>query len=100
MSEYNIQLASNLTGLTAHTLRAWEKRYSAVCPERSSSGRRLYSEGDIRKLRALNDLCSLGHNIGSIAAKNIDELNSLLKKFGADTTEPQTLVAPDPGKAQ
>ncbi len=82
MDYFNIQIASNLTGVSIHTLRAWEKRYHTVTPTRSQSGHRLYSEKDIKKLKALNNLCSFGHNIGSIANKNLNELEDLLYKHG------------------
>ena len=82
MSKYNIKIASNLSGIGTHTLRAWEKRYLAVVPERSSTGRRLYSDEDIEKLQVLSELCSLGNSIGSIANKDIIELKDMLGKLG------------------
>ncbi len=82
MSKYNIKIASNLSGIGTHTLRAWEKRYLAVVPARSSTGRRLYSDEDIEKLQVLSELCSLGNSIGSIANKNIIELKDMLGKLG------------------
>lgn len=82
MSEYNIQLASKLSGVGVHTLRAWEKRYKVVVPKRSESGRRLYSQEDISKLQLLSELCTLGSAISSIANKSIAELQSMLKKLG------------------
>ena len=51
MGKYNIQIASKLSGVGTHTLRAWEKRYGAVVPTRNDSGRRLYSDEDIEKLQ-------------------------------------------------
>ena len=33
MNSYNIQMVSKLTGISIHTLRAWEKRYQAVVPK-------------------------------------------------------------------
>jgi DNA-binding transcriptional MerR regulator len=87
MSDFNIQVASNISGVSIHTLRAWEKRYQAVTPNRTNTGRRVYSEDDIKKLKALNDLCSLGHSISTIANKEIDELNELLAKHGATSSD-------------
>ena len=56
MGKYNIQIASKLSGVGTHTLRAWEKRYGAVIPMRNESGRRLYSDDDVEKLRLLSEL--------------------------------------------
>jgi DNA-binding transcriptional MerR regulator len=87
MSDFNIQVASNISGVSIHTLRAWEKRYQAVTPERTDTGRRVYSDDDIKKLKALNDLCSLGHSISTIANKDMNELNELLGKHGVSHVE-------------
>lgn len=81
MSKYPIQVASKLSGVGVHTLRAWEKRYHAVEPVRNDSGRRLYSDDDVEKLRLLSDLCSLGNNIGAIASKQLSELNEMMEKL-------------------
>lgn len=92
MSKYNIQIASNLSGVGTHTLRAWEKRYQAIVPERSDSGRRLYSDEDIEKLQLLSELCTLGNSIGAIANKPKSELKSILIKLGKkDFSSPQSL---------
>ena len=48
---YQIGTVSTLTGLDAHTIRAWERRYGAVTPERSPGGTRRYSAQDVARLR-------------------------------------------------
>ena len=85
MNKYNIQIVSNITGLTTHRIRAWENRYEAVVPDRDKAGHRLYSQDDITKLKALRDLCSLGMNIGNLANRSIEELNEQLTILGAET---------------
>lgn len=81
MNKYNIQLTSKLTGVSIHTLRAWEKRYQVVTPERTSTNRRLYSDGDVEKLSLLFDLCQLGHNISEIAGENASRLKEMLEGY-------------------
>ncbi len=88
---YNIQVASNLTGLSIHTLRAWEKRYKAVVPFRTESGRRLYSDEEIEKLKYLSKLCQHGHSIGNIANKEIAELKEIYSTHNSDEEEGVTL---------
>lgn len=87
--QYSIQLASKISGVGVHTIRAWEKRYKAVTPERNSSGRREYSDSDIERLTLLSELCTLGHSIGKIAGLPTQELKILLEKLGrkADNVE-------------
>lgn len=82
MADYSIQVASKLSGVGTHTLRAWEKRYQAVVPDRNSSGRRVYSDEDVEKLSTLSELCFLGCSIGNIANKTIVELKEMLDKLG------------------
>ena len=82
MGKYNIQIASKLSGVGTHTLRAWEKRYGAVVATRNDSGRRLYSDEDIEKLRLLSELCSLCSSIGTIAKNSVEDLKGFLKKMG------------------
>ena len=77
--KYPIKVVSQMTGLSAFVIRAWEKRYSVVSPSRTETNRRLYSEEDIEKLRLLNDAIQKGHNIGGIAKLSIDELKSVLE---------------------
>ena len=49
------------------TLRVWERRYGLTQPELSSSGQRLYSADDVRRLAMIKQLTDLGHAIGSLA---------------------------------
>jgi len=78
--KYPIKVVSQMTGLSVHVIRAWEKRYNVVEPDRTDTNRRLYSEEDIEKLRLLNDASHLGHNIGSLASLSLSELKNLLAK--------------------
>lgn len=64
---YPIRAVSKLTGIPVDTLRAWERRYQVVVPDRSTRGR-LYADTDILRLRLLKDCLERGHSIGQIAA--------------------------------
>jgi methanogenic corrinoid protein MtbC1 len=74
-----IQVVVRRTGLTADVLRAWERRYSAVEPVRSSSGRRLYSDEDIERLRLLKRATAAGRSIGQVAGLGTDELANIVR---------------------
>jgi MerR family transcriptional regulator, light-induced transcriptional regulator len=50
---YNLKAVSQETGLPPETLRAWERRYQILAPQRTSGGHRLYSEYDIQLLKWL-----------------------------------------------
>lgn len=77
-SKYNIKSVSVLTNLNIHTIRAWEKRYSAITPERTDTNRRMYSKEDIEKLNLLSDALRNGHSIGTIAQLSVVELRALI----------------------
>lgn len=77
MQYFNIQVASQLSGVASATIRAWEKRYHAVQPERGENKHRLYSEKDIEKLSILFKLTELGQSIGKIAHLEIEELKKI-----------------------
>ncbi len=57
---YTVKHAATLTGVPEATLRAWERRYGVVTPERSPGGYRLYDEGALRRLSAMNALVGSG----------------------------------------
>jgi DNA-binding transcriptional MerR regulator/methylmalonyl-CoA mutase cobalamin-binding subunit len=74
---YPIRAVSKLTGISIDTLRAWERRYQVVTPQRDERGR-LYSEADVERLRSLNAAVERGHAIGRLAELNDEELQSLM----------------------
>jgi MerR family transcriptional regulator, light-induced transcriptional regulator len=78
--KYPIQAVSRATGLSMHVIRAWEKRYKAIEPDRTDTNRRLYSEEDINKLKLLNDAIHQGHSISSVANLSPDELKKILHR--------------------
>ncbi len=71
---FQISTVARLTGLSVHTIRAWEKRYNVVSPGRTDTHRRLYSREDIRKLTLLKGLVDDGNPIGLIAGLSADQL--------------------------
>lgn len=75
-------MASKISGVGVHTIRAWEKRYSAVVPSRNDSGHRSYSRQDVERLIYLGELCQLGYSISKIAAFSVIDLKSTLKSLG------------------
>jgi DNA-binding transcriptional MerR regulator/methylmalonyl-CoA mutase cobalamin-binding subunit len=70
------------TGLSADVLRAWERRYGAVRPARSSGGQRLYSADDLERLVLLQRATFGGHSIGEIARLDREALEALLDNTG------------------
>ncbi len=77
---YSVKAVSQATGISPETLRAWERRYSAVTPSREANGRRSYTAGDVARLRNLKRLSDLGHPIGKIAVLDDPGLERLLEE--------------------
>lgn len=75
----NLTAVIRLVGINENTLRAWERRYGAVTPERDDRGRRIYSVKDVEKLKLLWALVNEGHSIGLIANYSTTKLKSMLK---------------------
>ena len=91
-----IGVVETRTGLSAHTIRAWEKRYGAVEPDRSEGGHRLYSDEEIRRLRLLHELTERGHRISHVADLDTDEIEALLEETVADERRTGTADAGAP----
>ncbi|MEL7400054.1 MAG: MerR family transcriptional regulator, partial [Pseudomonadota bacterium] len=47
---YPIREFARITGVNPVTLRAWERRYGIVQPQRTEKGHRFYSEADIQRV--------------------------------------------------
>jgi len=78
-TSYPISAAAKLTGIPLDTLRAWERRYRAVIPKRSTRGR-VYSEEQIKRLLLLRQAVEQGHSIGQVAGSGDRQLCELLEK--------------------
>jgi DNA-binding transcriptional MerR regulator len=86
---YPLGAVVRLTGLGEHTIRAWERRYGAVSPERTPGGTRRYSAEDVARLRLLRQGVEAGHRISDLAAHSDAQLELLLSP-PADAQPPET----------
>ena len=60
---YNTKAVVQETGISASTLRAWERRYGVPAPTRTGNNYRLYSEYDMALIRWLRDQIEGGLSI-------------------------------------
>jgi methanogenic corrinoid protein MtbC1 len=84
MESYQINDLERLTGIKAHTIRIWEKRYGLITPSRSDTNRRYYDDEQVRRLLNVTTLLSYGHKISKIAALSNEEVCSLIEKETPD----------------
>lgn len=82
-ARHSIAVVSRRTGVSQLLLRAWERRYEAVTPARTDTGRRLYTDEDLEKLTLLGLLTGVGHRIGDIATLPMKELRELAEENSA-----------------
>ena len=88
MGEYKIKDLEQLTGVKAHTLRIWEKRYGIIAPQRTNTAIRTYSDEDLRRLLCISILNKSGYKISRISEMSFDKINFLVDDLnrGDDTT--------------
>ena len=77
-SKHSIKAVVNRTGISPYLIRAWERRYNAVTPDRTPTNRRLYTDRDIEKLTLLYKATLRGESIGQIANLSIKGIKELL----------------------
>jgi DNA-binding transcriptional MerR regulator/methylmalonyl-CoA mutase cobalamin-binding subunit len=63
---FPIRTVSNITGVNAVTLRAWERRYGLIEPLRTPSGHRLYGREQIDQIQHILGLLRKGLSIGQV----------------------------------
>lgn len=71
---YPMKVVVHKTGLSGDTLRAWERRYKGITPERDERGYRVYPERLLEKLILLSILVDQGFRVGNIAELTVDQL--------------------------
>lgn len=87
-ARYSLGAVVRLTGLSEHTLRAWERRHGAVTPERSPRGTRRFSADDVARLRLLAAAVEAGERIGDVASLSDAELEARLDALPRPATPP------------
>ena len=77
---YRSGAVARLTGIPVETLRVWERRYNVVGPRQSATGQRQYAPEEITRLSVIKRLVDSGYAIGSIAALDLEQLQSMLQQ--------------------
>ncbi|ALM06626.1 MerR family transcriptional regulator [Sediminicola sp. YIK13] len=80
---FSIRDLENLSGIKAHTIRIWEKRYNLLSPERTSTNIRNYSLASLQKLLNITLLYNNGYKISKIAKVPEEEIPLLVKEIVA-----------------
>jgi len=67
---YPMRTVVQLTSVEAHRIRFWENRYGLVTPARDESGRRLYSQRDVDRIRQIGELVDT-HGLSLLAIRRL-----------------------------
>jgi MerR family transcriptional regulator, light-induced transcriptional regulator len=96
MAEYTIRELENLSGIKAHTIRIWEKRYGLIAPHRTSTNIRTYCDTELKKLLNISILNRNGMKISIIAKLShyemIDKINQYTKDFTSTENQIENLT--------
>jgi MerR family transcriptional regulator, light-induced transcriptional regulator len=74
MNNFNIRDIESLTGIKAHTLRVWEKRYGNIMPPTSPGKHRQYDNNDLKHILRISSLYHNGIKISHIANMSTEEI--------------------------
>lgn len=80
-SVFSIKDLENFSGVKAHTIRIWEKRYQLLSPERTDTNIRFYSLESLKKLLNISLLNSEGIKISKIANYDTETFKEVLNQL-------------------
>jgi len=93
---YKIKDLEILSGIKAHTIRIWEKRYGLLSPERTDTGIRLYDNENLVKLLSISVLNEAGFKISKIAelssAEIQEKIDGIYSQYHACSIDANLLI--------
>ena len=92
MAYYSIKDLEKLSGIKAHTLRIWEKRYNLVEPKRTETNIRYYDDEDLKKVLNVALLNRNGLKISHIAGLKTEEINSKISDLSKGNQDSESVI--------
>ncbi|MCR9227636.1 MAG: MerR family transcriptional regulator [Flavobacteriaceae bacterium] len=86
-TSFSIRDMENLSGIKAHTIRIWEKRYNLFSPERTDTNIRTYNLESLQKLLNVTLLYNNGYKISKIAKMGEEKIPALVKDIISEKSE-------------
>jgi len=84
-NKFSIKDLENLTGIKAHTIRIWEKRYSLLSPKRTDTNIRYYDLASSQKMLNVSYLNNNGYKISKIATLKPGQIPALVREIASQT---------------
>jgi MerR family transcriptional regulator, light-induced transcriptional regulator len=91
---YSIKDLENFSGIKAHTIRIWEKRYKILEPARKDSNIRMYCESELKKILNVSYLNRNGYKISKIAVLDEDDLTGQVMIVSSRNDDPNQNFQP------
>ncbi|MEM1320182.1 MAG: MerR family transcriptional regulator [Bacteroidota bacterium] len=77
---YSIKDLENISGIKAHTLRIWERRYQLLIPQRTDTNIRLYSDEQLVRLLNVKTLLQNNWKISKISKLSEEQLHQAIEE--------------------
>lgn len=92
MIQYSIKQLERISGIKAHTIRIWEKRYNMFEPHRTKTNIRFYDNEHLKKILNISSLLQAGLKVSKIAALNPVQMgDELIKRHNHFATDKYSL---------
>lgn len=81
MNSFSISDLARYSGVKPHTIRIWEKRYSALTPNRTKGNTRNYDSGQLKRLLNITAMLDSDYKVSELCMMTDEELKSLHGKI-------------------
>lgn len=92
MASYSIKELENLSGIKAHTIRIWEKRYGIIKPARTDTNIRYYCDTDLKRLLNIAILNRHGMRISDISKLSDIEMTEKVINVSSDLSNAESNI--------
>jgi DNA-binding transcriptional MerR regulator len=89
---YSIKDLEIISGVKAHTIRIWEKRYELLEPSRTDTNIRYYSDADLRKILNVSALVKNGYKISKVAKFNDEQIKESVFGIYKNSTSEEDFI--------
>jgi DNA-binding transcriptional MerR regulator len=89
---YSIKDLEILSGIKAHTIRIWEKRYNLLVPDRTDTNIRYYNDNDLRRILNVSLLVRNGFKISKVATWDDERIKSSVLEVSVSKTSKNDFV--------
>ena len=92
MNYYTIKDLETLSGIKAHTIRIWEKRYGLLIPSRTATNIRYYSDDELKRLLNISLLVKNGYKISKVSGYDDQQIYAAVLSLSQQTSVSEDVV--------